>query len=414
MQQVIECGNSYRGAEKTFDLYKELFSQETPSFSSIRKWLGRIGFFELSREKETRDDWIFIVDLTVELGTEKGLVVLGVSQQKLEEEILPLRRGLEHRDVQILALEIMRSTRGELIQEKLTEVSLKYGCPRQIIADRGSDIQKGIKLYQQNHPDVIYTYDVTHAMALLLKHELHGSAKYQSFIQQCSQCRKQLQQTGLSFLSPPSQRSQCRYFNVEKLLNWAFNILNSPLDTLVDLVPNIEPDILHSKLKEKFTWLAAYQDSLINWKQMVQITRFVETQIKLCGLNQETFSIIQQYLTTLVNYPEEFAQKILGYLTIELSFIQPGQTLLATTDVLESLFGKYKQFSSRSPFKQLGQMFLSICLSTMNLTTTLVKEALETVRFLDVEDWAAQVFGQSMLSKRRILFSAATDDTETA
>jgi len=42
----------------------------------------------------------------------------------------------------------MRSTRGELIQEKLTEVSLKCGCPRQIIADRGSDIQKGIKLYQ--------------------------------------------------------------------------------------------------------------------------------------------------------------------------------------------------------------------------------------------------------------------------
>jgi hypothetical protein len=43
-----------------------------------------------------------------------------------------------------------------------------------------------------------------------------------------------------------------------------------------------------------------------------------------------------------------------------------------------------------------------------------VKEALETVRFLDVEDWSAQVFGQSMLSKRRIVFFASTDDTETA
>ncbi|MEH2149932.1 MAG: hypothetical protein V7K63_17630, partial [Nostoc sp.] len=39
---------------------------------------------------------------------------------------------------------------------------------------------------------------------------------------------------------------------------------------------------------------------------------------------------------------------------------------------------------------------------------------LETVRFLDVEDWAALVFGKSMLSKRRILFSASTGDTETA
>ncbi|WP_341530331.1 hypothetical protein WKK05_14225 [Nostoc sp. UHCC 0302] len=395
-------------------MYKEIFSEATPSFSSVRKWLGRIGLYELTREKEYRDDWIFIVDLTVELGNEKGLVVLGVPEQLLIEEVFPSKRGLQHQDVQVLALEIMRSTKGELIEQKLTEITQKFGRPKQIIADRGSDIQRGIKLYKSQFPDVIYTYDVTHAMALFLKHELRNCEKYQSFIQQCSQCRKQLQQTELSFLSPPSQRSQCRYFNVEKLLDWAFRILNSPLDTLTYLVPSIEPDVLHSKLKEKFAWLAAYQNSLKNWSQMVQITRFVETQIKLCGLNQEIFSIIQQHLTMLVNYPEEFAQKILGYLTIELSFIQPGQTLLATTDVLESLFGKYKQFSSRSPFKQIGQMFLSICLSTMNLTTTLVKKALETIRFLDVEDWAAQVFGQSMLSKRRILFSVSTSDTETA
>ncbi|WP_254625867.1 hypothetical protein [Nostoc sp. TCL240-02] len=123
-------------------------------------------------------------------------------------------------------------------------------------------------------------------MALLLKHELHGSSKYQSFIQQCSQCRKQLQQTELSFLAPPSQRSQCRYFNVEKLLERANNLLNSPLDVLTNLVPNIEPEILKTKLKQKLGWLASYQDSLSNWKQIVQMTRTVEAQIKLEGLNQ--------------------------------------------------------------------------------------------------------------------------------
>ncbi len=391
-----------------------MFSKDTPSFSSVRKWLGRIGLYELNRDKEYRDDWIFIVDLTVELGKEKGLVVLGVSEKLLVEEVFPSKRGLQHQDVQILGLEIMSSTKGELIEQKLTEITQKFGCPKQIIADRGSDIQRGIKLYQQNHTDVIYTYDVTHAMALLPKHELYGSSKYQSFIQQCSQCRKQLQQTELSFLAPPSQRSQCRYFNVEKLLEWADNLLNSPLDVLTDLVPNIEPEILLTKLKQKLGWLASYQDSLSNWKQMVQMTRTVETQIKLEGLNQESFSIIQQYLTVEVDFPQGFAQKILGYLTGEISQMKSEQTLLTTSDVLESLFGKYKQFSSRSPFKQISQIFLSICLLTMNLTTTLVKEALETVRFLDVEDWAAQVFGQSMLSKRRILFSATTDDTETA
>lgn len=395
-------------------MYKEIFSEATPSFSSVRKWLGRIGLYELTRQKEYRDDWIFIVDLTVELGNEKGLVVLGVAEQLLIEKVFPSRRGLQYQDVQILGLEIMRSTKGELIEEKLTEITRKCGCPKQIIADRGSDIQRGIKLYQQNNPDVIYTYDVTHAMALLLKHELTGSETYQSFIQQCSKCRKQLQQTELSFLAPPSQRSQCRYFNVEKLLEWAEKLLNSPLEVLNDLVPNIEPEILKTKLKQKLGWLASYQDSLSDWKQMVQMTRTVETQIKLDGLNQESFSIIQQYLTVQVGFSKGFAQKILGYLTQEISHLKSGQTLLATSDVLESLFGKYKQLSSRSPFKQISQIFLSICLSTMHLTTTLVKEALETIRFLDVEDWSALVLGQSMLSKRRILFSATISDTETA
>ncbi|WP_392531485.1 hypothetical protein [Nostoc sp. C117] len=230
LEQVIKCGSSLRGVEKTFELYADFCNQGTPSFSSIRKWLGRIGLYELNREKEYRSDWIFIVDLTVELGAEKALVILGVPQQLLESEIFPLKRGLGHQDIELLALEIMYSTKGEYISQKLSELTSKVGRPLQIIADRGSDIQKGIKLYQENYPEVIYTYDVTHAMALLLKHELVADEKYQSFIEQCTRCRQQLQQTELSFLSPPSQRSQCRYFNIERLINWAIKLLDSPID----------------------------------------------------------------------------------------------------------------------------------------------------------------------------------------
>ena len=72
-----------------------------------------------------------------------------------------------------------------------------YGLVAQIILP--------INQHSSKHPCVIYTYDVTHAMALLLKHELATSEKYQSFIQKCNQCRHQLQLTELSFISPPSQ-----------------------------------------------------------------------------------------------------------------------------------------------------------------------------------------------------------------
>ncbi len=126
--------------------------------------------------------------------------------------------------------------------------------------------------------------------------------RYQCFLQQCHQCRQQLQQTELAFLSPPAQRSQCRYFNVEKLIDWAQKLLDSQLDTLVELLPTIEPSDLNQRLKDKLGWLIDYQQELGIWAQMVQMTRTLETQLKLCGLNQQSLNTFkQQQLRVRVN-----------------------------------------------------------------------------------------------------------------
>ena len=251
LELLIECGISFRGIEKVFNLFNNSESQSSPSFTCIRKWLGRIGIYELKREKEHRNDWIFIADFTIELGNKKALAILGITQQHLVEKILSNGGGLSHEDVEILGLEVMDSTRGEIIQDKLEKVSQKVGVPVQIVADNSSDLARGIRLYQENHPEVIYTHDVTHAMALLLKYQLKSDDRYQSFIQKCNICRQRLQQTELSFLSPPAQRSQCRYFNIERLTNWGIKLLNSSEKTLIKLIPNIEPSLIYPKIVDK-------------------------------------------------------------------------------------------------------------------------------------------------------------------
>ena len=68
----------------------------------MRNWLGRVGLYELQREKEYRSDWVFIIDLTAGIGKQKCLVILGVSQQYLESEVFPFKRGLKHHEVQLL------------------------------------------------------------------------------------------------------------------------------------------------------------------------------------------------------------------------------------------------------------------------------------------------------------------------
>lgn len=59
-------------------------------------------------------------------------------------------------------------------------------------------------------------------------------------------------------------------------------------------------------------------------------------------------------------------------------------------------------------------MLLTIPILTMNLTKTLVKQALETIRGLDLSEWVNEIFGQSMLSKRQAVFSPANGDMKTA
>ena len=405
-------------------LLSQSFSIESPHYSRIRKWLGRIGLFELQREKERREDWIFIADLTLELGQKKALVIYGISEELWQEKVLKEERGLRHSDGEILEIEVTASATGERIEETLEQLTQQVGIPRQIVAEqrscgyasRGSNLKKGIELYQEKYPEVIYTYDVSHGMSNLLKKELDSAQEYQNFLADCHQCRQQLQQTELDFLMPPSQRSQCRYFNVERLVTWAINLLDFPLALFFDLVPSIEIKRLKQRLKDKLSWLLNYQNNLFLWQKMAQMTRALEKQLKLFGLTQQSESQFIENLSTLgiPNELEPFKHKILDYLKGEINRLEDDRTLLATSDVLESIFSKYKRFSARCPLKDFRQMLLTIPLSTMNLTCDVVKQALETVSGTDLEQWLGQIFGQSTLSKRKAVFSSFISDMKNA
>lgn len=225
---MLQGLSSWGGAERSFELWSKFLSLPTPSLSSIRRWFLRLGLYELQREKEYREDWIFIIDLTLELGVAKCLVILGIPQRDWQE-IAQQSRGLQHQDVEVLSLEVLAHSSGPVIESTLEYLSQQVGRPVQILADHGSDLKKGIDLYCQAHPEVLYTYDVTHQMALLLKHDLSCDEQYQTFLSHCSRSRQQLQQTELAFLMPPSQRSKARYFNVESLVQWAS--ASAPLPT---------------------------------------------------------------------------------------------------------------------------------------------------------------------------------------
>ena len=142
----------------------------------------------------------------------------------------------------------------------------------------------------------------------------------------------------------------------------------------------------------------------------------MQKQIKTQGLHSGS---LEEWLKTisidsLTPRGQNFHEKIIEYLTLETHQIPVGQILLGTSDVVESLFGKYKFFAARRPLKDIGASILLIPLFPLKITISVVKQAMESIRFIDVISWTESIFGSSMLSQRRNLKSATISDTEPA
>jgi hypothetical protein len=489
---LISGLNSFRGIAKTFEILLsvekanstiERLSQQSPKFNTIRQWVLRLGLYELNRTKEYRTDWIFILDMTIEIGKTKCLVILGIPQEKLAIIVKQEARSLQHQDVEVLSIEILKTTVGVVILEKLNNLAERVGNPIQIVSDRGSDIKKGIDLYIENNPMTIATYDITHKMANLVKQELSEDRQFQKFFKECSLTRQRVQQTDLCFLSPPTQRAKSRYHNIDILIGWAIKIISyeknqdfSAIDNTyildkeayrllklsisadtIKILKRAKPEAAENldkfsqtmsniltaktwqidrekicqaaslgrrKFYEKLGWLLNHRTDIQTYSEMLALIGSAQTQIKNQGLHHKSLSEWLEFLVQ--NSPQNVAtpevsprvQKIQTgieeYLADEVQKIPAELILLGTSDVIESLFGKYKIFAQRRPIKELGASILLIPLSTIEITMDLVKEAMESISCIDVVAWTKSIFGSSMLSRRRNLNPTSNSDTKPA
>ena len=78
-----------------------------------------------------------------------------------------------------------------------------------------------------------------------------------------------------------------------------------------------------------------------------------------------------------------------------------NQRIIATSDVLESLNGKWKMLIEGSPTPALGCNALLMPALMGKLNTSEVKEALETITVEDVKEWRNGTFGVTYHQEKR-------------
>ena len=106
-------------------------------------------------------------------------------------------------------------------------------------------------------------------------------------------------------------------------------------------------------------------------------------------------------LGPLVAPVADFQTRVLKHLEHEASKRPVGVTWLASSDIIESVFGHYKAFTTRGPLKEVGRLVLLIPAFLGELIPPVIREAMASVRTIDVEQWVNTHIGPSMLARRR-------------
>lgn len=398
---VLSAATSLRCASRVFEIMMNFLKipLPSPSWYSGRLWLLRLGYYKLTRQKEIANDWIWIVDHTVQIGADKCFVILSIRLSSL-----PLRGNcVNHEDVEPICLNPVKQSNGKIVYQQLEEAIEKTGIPREIIGDRGSDLEKGIKDFCLQHQETCYIYDIKHKIAAVLKHELENDEKWLKFIELATKTKVSVQQTTLAFLAPPNQRSKSRYMNVDILIQWGLKILAFIDTQQEEKIKKFDKELL----EEKLGWITAFREMLTVLEDVLQIVETTESFVRKNGLYNGCHIELKDSMVFMANTDraKKVQELLLAFVEEESSKAKPDERLLGSSEVIESVFGKLKGIEQDQAKSGFTNLLLSAAAIVSKTTEDVVEKALKAVRTKDVLDWCKTKIGQSVQSMRKEAFA---------
>jgi hypothetical protein len=402
LRLVLSAATSMRSAAVVLDLFAPYlpYVERTPVANSGRLWLLRVGLFELSREKEKAEDWVWMMDHTIQLGPWKCLIVVGLRLSSWLKE----RGPLSHEDLTLLNLTPMKKSTGEEVEKELRATMEKTGVPLGIVSDGGSDLKRAMDFLHEDYPQIRHLLDIKHKNALLLKKALETDDRWGRFVTRANQTKLGLTQTSLAFLNPPSLKTKARYMNLDTLVSWgvqALAYLDRPRELAGEAVDR-------GKLKEKLGWLREYRRDLKTWSELLEIAWKTEEHVHQEGLHPLICEELDKRLKAVVSTPSgrRFKERLFEFLSEQVSPLCEGERLIGSTEVLESIIGKYKRLQSSHSKGGMTAMLLSVGAIVGKLASDTVQHALETVSTDDVISWCKAALGTTLQAQRKLALGA--------
>jgi hypothetical protein len=360
---------------------------DTPAFSTVRSWILRLGCHALTCSLRI-GVWVYLIDHSVQIGSSKLLVILGCPVSDV-----PRERPLQHRDLRLVGLSLMEHSNAESVAAELERASKRTGIPRQIVSDNGTDLNGGVKLFQQQHEGVAHVHDLAHQAANVLKQRRKHDQRWSEFVAKLATAGAQVRQTREAHLCPPTMRPKARFMNLAPMVRFANRLLRL-LDT----------HEASARAEACYGWLREYRDSLTNWTSEQIVVEVALTHIRTHGLDCETATKLDAAWSelSLTAGASEVATRLRTAVRVEGLQAEAGEKLVASTEVLESVFGKLKRLEGSYSGDGFTGLSLAVGAFLSESSEERVREALESVPKKEAESWARKLFGPTVQMVRRL------------
>lgn len=271
----------------------------------------------------------------------------------------------------------------------------------------GSDLAKGIRIFIENHPGIEHLNDISHKISNILKAKLEKNLKWKKFCQIVTSIKQKIKLSVIAHMCPPQFRQKVRFLNVRDPIEWAFQMLNIKVTN----IPKAEREHFVTYIQKP---LLELQNEIIQWYEIANFITEVESEIKHYGLTRGDDSQIQstsQILTALYQKQGiskgaiEIINPILEFIKLQETKLVSGQTVICSSDIIESIFGKWKNMAPENSMVGITDNIFVLPLFTVKPTTELIKRALEDTHTQQIDEWRNNILGKTTYTKRRAAFN---------
>lgn len=398
---MIGCAIGPRTVTNVLKIFSENIDIHTPARSTIGQWFSIIGLYIYNLPIKPADDWIWLIDLSIPVGVRKLCIILGVRKSDLQKGHYNVR----HKDMTIIQMEALETVNSETILGQLNKAKVKVGsAPANLGSDGGSDVNKAKGIFCKENPSTCLFLDISHKCANIMKSLLKDDDRWKKFTTFVTESKRQIVQTNIGFISPPKQRAKARFLGLSRTTKWAFKLLNA--EGMADLT--VEEFV---KYDQYLTDIHEFEDDIVKWDEAFEISEEIQKEVKCNGLTRGTRDgtingtsrILRELVvnkTEMSEFARRAATEMIDFLAKEELQLKEGETILASTDILESYFGLWKYMAPEDALCGVTNIVLGLPVYSKQLTDDLIKDALESVDWNEPNEWAKENLGPSMFARR--------------